>query len=71
MLLQFQPMPLLKPFSDLADPIAVSLPHVEDADGFHALARIKPGRCQLISRNGNSLASFSMAKSCASASKAG
>jgi bifunctional non-homologous end joining protein LigD len=52
---QFKPMPLLKwrlPF-DHPDWI-FELKY----DGFRALARIKSGRCQLISRNGNPFASF-------------
>ena len=56
MSLPFQPMPLLKGRLPFNDPNWIfELKY----DGFRALARIKSGRCQLISRNGNPFASFS------------
>jgi bifunctional non-homologous end joining protein LigD len=56
MLLQFQPMPLLKraaPFDD--DDWLFELKY----DGFRALAVIERGRARLLSRNGHPFASFS------------
>jgi bifunctional non-homologous end joining protein LigD len=56
MLLQFQPMPLLKRRSPFDDPDWLfELKY----DGFRALVVIEHGRAQLLSRNGHPFASFS------------
>src|SRR5437867_2281546 len=52
----FQPMPLLKrrlPFDDPEWLFELKY------DGFRALAHVRSGQCQLISRNGNPFTSFS------------
>jgi bifunctional non-homologous end joining protein LigD len=56
MTIPFQPMPLRKKSHAFNHPEWLfELKY----DGFRALARVRAGRCQLISRNGNPFASFS------------